>query len=112
MVYDKQERRVWCKDCENDVNAFDAFMLLIENYSGAISQLNRDREELDGAMQFSAHQRATKALDEAWRSHKMCPCCPHCKSGLLPEDFADGIGARVSKEYERARRTKKKQQNN
>lgn len=108
LVYDSSERRIWCKDCETDVNPFDAFTGLVEQYNGAVQRLTRDREELDNAMKFAAHRRATKVLDEAWRSVKMVPCCPHCRQGLLPEDFADGIGTRVSKEFERARRTRSK----
>ena len=28
MCYDSQERRIWCADSENNVEAFDAFLLL------------------------------------------------------------------------------------
>jgi hypothetical protein len=108
MHYDKTERRIWCPDCETDVPAFDAFITIVENFSKKQSQLELDRKKLEDAMKFQVRSLAAKALDEVWRGRNMAPCCPHCNSGLLPEDFSKGVGMKVGREYEIRRRGKTK----
>jgi hypothetical protein len=108
LVYDSAERRIWCKDCEHDVDAFDAFKGLVEPYGAAMRDLERRRQAMAEAETFKIRTLAGKAMDEAWRSHKMVPACPHCHNGLFPEDFKHGGPAMVSKEFARGRRTKRK----
>ncbi len=108
LVYDTDERRIWCRDCERDVEAFDAFVLVAERASGFYEQNNRRAKELDEAEKFQLRTRAAKKLDEAWRSRTMAPCCPHCNRGLLPEDVARGLSS-VGIEYERRRRAAQKE---
>lgn len=107
MAYDPRERRIWCKDCEKDVDPFDAFKNLCENYHAAHEDLKRQRKEIEEAAQFQCRSIAAKAVDQAWRSRKMVPSCPHCMNGLLPEDFVKGVGM-VSREFAVARRGVKK----
>ena len=106
LVYNIGERRVWCKECETEVGNFDAFMTLVRNFAKMVKEANRKTAELNEALKSAARLRATKALDKEWGRKRMVPCCPHCKKGLMPEDFADGVTHRVSKEYELARRKK------
>lgn len=103
MVYDDKERRVWCEDCESEVEPFDAFKSVCENIDRATKQLQRRESEVKEAEQFSARSRATKKLDSIWRSRSMAPMCPHCREALLPEDFAHGV-ASTGRELARARR--------
>ncbi len=97
LVYDDNERRVWCQDCEAEVEAFDAFKGLVEVFSGGMSTLQRRRRELDEAEKFQIRSRAAKVMDEAWRRTKMAPLCPHCSNAILPEDVVGGLGC-ASKE--------------
>lgn len=106
VVYDNAERRIWCRDCEHDVEPFDAFRSLAENYSRAHKDLMRRQQAMDEAERFKIRTLAGKAMDEAWRSHNMVPSCPYCHNGLFPEDFKVGPGM-VSKEWARARSAKK-----
>jgi hypothetical protein len=91
LVYDEKERRVWCRDCEVEVEAFDAFLGLVEVFSGGMSKLKHRRRELDEAEVFQMRSRAAKVIDEAWRSTKMAPLCPHCKVAILPDDVVGGL---------------------
>lgn len=93
MVYDEKERRVWCSDCESEVEAFDAFLYLVERYSGAVSRINRRAADLAQAEKFQLRSRAAKVMDEAWRSTKSTPLCPHCNNALLPEDVVGGLAS-------------------
>lgn len=93
LVYDEKERRVWCSDCEAEVEPFDAFVGIVEVFSGGMSSLQRRRRELDEAEKFQIRSRAAKVMDEAWRSTKMAPLCPHCKTAILPEDVAGGVAS-------------------
>lgn len=107
MVYDSSERRIWCKDCEKDVDAFDAFVGLVEQYNFAYKHINDRLKKLDEAEKFQLRSIAAKTIDEAWRSKKMVPACPTCKNGLFPEDFRTRP-TMLGKEYALARRGKTK----
>lgn len=102
LVYDSQERRIWCKDCEQNIDPFDAFVIVAEQCHGFLESLNRRAKQIAEAEAFTARSRAVKSLDKIWRSRNMAPCCPHCNRGLLPEDML-GVGSAGVK-YERARR--------
>ncbi|HCN72334.1 MAG TPA: hypothetical protein DIS96_11700 [Pusillimonas sp.] len=102
LVYDTRERRVWCKDCETDVEAFDAFTSLVERFYAFEDRISRLREiEAE-----TLHSRAAKALDKVFRSRTMTPCCPHCNRGILSEDVVHG-GSSMSRDLELHRRSMK-----
>lgn len=103
LVYDHNERRIWCSDCETEVEAFDAFLGLVERLSAANADLRRRSDALAQAETFQLRTRAAKRMDELWRSVKLAPCCPHCDAALLPEDMLGGL-SQVSKELVKARR--------
>lgn len=87
MVYDQQERRIWCEDCENDVDVFDAYVRLVECHDSAWKKIWRTWNEAKEAADFQLRSRAAKAMDKVWRGRRMVPNCPHCGEGLLPEDI-------------------------
>ena len=98
MVYDQNERRVWCKDCECDVEPFDAFKSIAEHFSRQTGILQGRLATIKEAESHALISIAAKVIDKAWRSKKMVPVCPHCKTGLLPDDFKNGA-AMLSKSY-------------
>lgn len=87
VVYDAQERRIWCKDCERDVEPFDAFMSLTQNMHAAMQRLAQEREAIEVAKTTHARRIAVKALDALWRGKSLVPVCPHCDTGLFADDF-------------------------
>jgi hypothetical protein len=99
LVYDNAERRVWCQDCERDVEGFDAFKLLVEGYDAALKRVERREATVSEAEKFALRSIAAKKMDEAWRSRSMVPACPHCSQGLFPEDFKNGPRAMLGKDY-------------
>ncbi|MCI2809364.1 hypothetical protein [Eoetvoesiella caeni] len=100
LTYDTQERRVYCTDCETDVEPFDAFIQLVDLHAHIEARITRLRE----AEKHTLIIRAGKHMDEAWRSRRMAPLCPHCRAAILPEDVANGV-AMVNKEMEIKRRS-------
>lgn len=107
VVYDQAERRIYCEQCESTLHPFDAFVRVVEYFDTMQKKLLRREEKIREAEQFSIRSRAAKALDAVWRGRTMAPCCPSCRAGLLPEDFADGVRGCVSREFERAARQRK-----
>ncbi len=107
LFYDQHERRIWCSDCESNIEAFDAFAILVERSHDMADSLKRRSEEVARAEAHALISRAAKAFDQAWRSRSTSPCCPHCNAVILPEDVAGDRLAVHSTELERARRTKK-----
>ncbi len=106
QVYDDKERRIWCKDCETELEPFDAYMCLVGVMDGHIKNLKRREEQVKDAEAHSARSRAVKVLDQVWRSHQMAPLCPHCDTAILPEDVARGV-ATASKSLVIAARKRK-----
>lgn len=100
MVYDGAERRIWCQDCERDVEAFDAFKGLIEGYNHALVALERREESIASLEKFKLRTIAARKMEEAWRHKNMVPACPHCHNGLFPEDFKSGMSM-LGKDYAR-----------
>ncbi|WP_417491832.1 hypothetical protein [Maricaulis sp.] len=107
MVYDQRERRIWCRDCERDVEPFDAFTALIGNCDDFLQMVERKAAEVAEARDHSLHLIAARNLEKIWRSRRMAPCCPHCDRGLLPDDFKI-TPACTSAEIERQRRKREK----
>lgn len=109
LIYDDKERRVWCEDCETELEAFDAFMQTVSRFHVAQSTIDRRKRELAEAEAFALRSRAAKRMDEYWRSHTCAPCCPHCKKAILPEDVVNGL-SQTSKSFELAARKKREKQ--
>jgi hypothetical protein len=107
MAYDQNERRVWCEDCETEVEPFDAFMGVVEVWARATNQIDRRKRELAEAEAFAIISRASKAFDQVWRSKRSVPLCPHCHEAILPADVVGGLST-ASRELieQRRKRTK------
>ncbi len=104
MLFDRNERRVWCQDCNSELEAFDALLALHGALGREHQRLERERLELAAAQNHALISRAAKALDDVWRTRRDVPVCPHCGEGILPEDvLVRGVG-RASKEWTLARR--------
>jgi hypothetical protein len=106
LLYDQNERRIWCSDCETNVDPFDAFKGIVQYFDGHMSKLDRREKALAEAEQFQARSLAAKAIDEVWRRRKRVPACPHCRQGLFPEDFKDGVKTTLGREYAEAQRAR------
>lgn len=105
VVYDQQERRIWCKDCETDVEAFDAFLSIVENFDRARKEIEQRQAEVKRAVEHNIIRIAAKQMDEHFRRRKMVPACPHCGSGIFPEDVPR-MGS-INREWEEAKRARK-----
>lgn len=106
MIYDPRERRIWCPDCEKDVDPFDAFCRVVEHFDAANLQLTKRKERIDAAEQHHLVSLAAKEIDKAWRHRSMVPACPCCGEGLLPEDFKRGVNL-INREWATIRRQKR-----
>lgn len=109
LRYDQEERRIWCADCEQNIEAFDAFELLVGWFDTASKKLQRRAEALTEAEQHQVRSLAVRQLDLAWQKRRMVPACPCCGQGLFPEDFKDGIRASLGREYAEAQRKRRKE---
>jgi hypothetical protein len=93
LVYDDSERRVFCEDCESEIEAFDAFKGLVEHIDGTVKRLQYREDILKNAESTAVRSIAVKNLDKVWRTRNRVPLCPHCNEALLPEDFKNGIAS-------------------
>jgi hypothetical protein len=100
MVYDTAERRVWCEDCSRTIDAFDALLVMIEHLDEMCSEARRKLSEAREVHGKTARLRATKMLDKVWSGNVMAVACPHCRKGLLPEDFAGGASSAWARDLE------------
>lgn len=106
LTYNRAQRRIWCSDCESSVDGFDAFMSVADHFQkmelAAQSKLQKAQEALDGTIV----RRAARHLSRIWSGNQMAVSCPHCKGGLLPDDFENGGRSAWSRELELAKRAK------
>jgi hypothetical protein len=109
MIYCATERRIWCEDCSRTIEHFEAFMVLVDHHAEMIRQSNSLFARAKEALTATIRTRAAKELDKVWGGRNMVPCCPHCRRGLLPEHFANGVGMCVSRDYEVARLKREKE---
>lgn len=106
LRYDTQERRIWCADCERDIEGYDAFVLLTERFHTAATRLEEREEKVRSAESHAVRSLATKHLDEVWRGRTMVPTCPVCGNGLFPEDYKLGTPTSLGRDYAAAARKK------
>jgi len=110
LTYNNTERRVWCDDCSRTIDNYDALMVVVNHFDKMDQEARRRYRDATEAFNKSARLRATKELDRVWSGNVMAVACPHCKKGLLPEDFAGGASACWSRELEIAERKKRTEQ--
>lgn len=108
LVYDENERRIWCKDCESDVEPFDAFIGLVENFFYKESDLRSRQAKLEELENYNIRRIAAKNLEAVWNKKRVLPACPHCRRGLMPDDFRDGAILKTGKQFELAKREKER----
>ena len=106
ITYCSESKRVWCVDCESTLDTFDCFERLLNQWDQNIHIINKRFEKVKAAEEHTLRSRAAKALDDIYRRRKMVPACPHCKRGLLADDWLTGHQYTVSKELEIRRREK------
>lgn len=94
MHYDPAERRIWCADCEADVDGFDAFVVLVENFNRQEGRMKAREEKVLEAETATLVSRAAREMDAQWRKRSTVPLCPHCSAALLPEDVLRGLALR------------------
>lgn len=87
QVYDQKERRVWCSDCETDLDPFDAYRSIVENLHTCYERIDRVKAELADATKQNLHLLAARAVEKTLRSRSMIPTCPHCSRGLTADDL-------------------------
>lgn len=87
LTYDRTERRIRCDDCETEIEAFDAFISLVERWDFYQRKIDEYRSVHDHTLL----SRAAKAFDVQFRKHSTVPCCPHCNKAIFPEDVDAGL---------------------
>lgn len=88
LVYDDQERKVWCNDCESNLDSYDAFLTLVESFNTQLEIIYRKQAVLDKDLNKKIGRIAAQKLDDIWKTNRDVPCCPNCDKGMLAEDFA------------------------
>lgn len=106
LVYDGSERRVWCQDCERDIDGFDAFRMVAERFHSTREKLDDRERKVAEAEAHNLISLAAKTVDSIWRSRNKVPACPVCGFGLFPEDFKNGRGTQLGRDYGAATRAK------
>lgn len=99
VIYDANERRIWCKDCEKNVDPFDVIVSLSESFDKAYKQLEAKAQQLKEAEKHNIRRLATRAIDKAWSKNKTIPACPMCGHGLFPEYFRIGRITMIGRDY-------------
>jgi len=105
IVYSVSDRSTFCEDCQNPIDAFTAYQRLLEYWEAIERNLEARKRELAELEERAGKHilRATRLVDEAWRSKTMVPVCPHCKQAIFPEDGFGGHQVDKKTEIEKRR---------
>jgi hypothetical protein len=86
LSFNRDGHVIRCRDCGDQVEPFWAFEMLIENYRTAMLALDARIKQNEAAMAAGLTTKAARNIEEAWRSRKMAPACPHCREAIFPQD--------------------------
>ena len=59
LVYSREERRVWCRDCERTIDPFDAFAGIVGRFTDLMQDVQSRQRKAEEAMAATARQRPT-----------------------------------------------------
>src|SRR3546814_10943147 len=104
VIIDPDAGTIFCDDCKAYVSAFHTVVSWVGQWEEVVEAVNIQKRRLAAiwrtARNYRPRMRAIQALERAWWRSGMLPCCPHCRRGLLPEDFVDGAELTVSRDLE------------
>jgi hypothetical protein len=105
IQYNLSDRTTICADCNSPIDAFTAYQRLIVYWERIERDLKYRKEHLSELEERVGKHilKATKRVDEAWRSKNMVPVCPHCKNAIFPEDGFGGDEVDKKMEIEKRR---------
>lgn len=105
LTIDRHGEIITCDDCEKQVTPMWAVLTLLDDQQRRVMDLDNRRRAAEELEKKTVVLKAAKAVEQAWRSRTMAPCCPHCSKAILPGDGFPGR-LQVNKEMELARRRK------
>ena len=86
IEYDSSLRTVRCSDCKIYIDPFEAFLMLAKNFDVGYKKMQSMKAEIEQAKEKELFLLAAKKIEQAWRSQKMVPACPHCHEAIFAND--------------------------
>lgn len=83
LVLSQSERRIWCEDCEKNIDPFDAVLTFQRQWAALDAHYKGLKQQTADGMTATLNRRASKEIDRIW-SGKMLPLCPHDTYGRQP----------------------------
>lgn len=99
VIVSQSDRRCWCEDCKTNLDPFEVVKRFLNEWTKIEQRFRSEHAKAQDALSSTVIRRAAKEFDRSW-GRRMAPCCPHCRRGLMPNDFADGAAASTGFEYE------------
>jgi hypothetical protein len=90
LTIDQNGGIVTCDECSKQIDAFIALTLVLDSYSKYWAKLQAQQKRLQEQEHRQLHLKAAQRVEDAWRSRKMVPTCPHCSEPIFPEDGFGG----------------------
>ena len=105
MVFDDNGGTVECEDCKKHLDLYWVLGKMSRAHADAWAKVESAQADVTAKMAASVELRAAQRVEQAWRSRKMVPACPHCHEPVFP---TDGFGGTlVNKEMAIRRRETK-----
>lgn len=110
ITVDSDAGTIDCDDCKKSLSAFQVVVSWAKQWGEIEKAVNRQKlraQAMSKTMRtYRIRLRALRELEKFWWKGNMLPCCPHCKRGLMPDDFTEVPPLMVSREYELKRRSR------
>jgi len=84
---DTTNREVFCKECGNVVDAFDAMLMLTERGKRLEDEISGLYEQAVEISKYKPWLLVVREIERNVRGGEMIPTCPHCHKGILLEEI-------------------------
>lgn len=87
LEVDESNRKVTCKDCGREVDAFEALVIVADTAGEVQRTWEAMRKAHRDLAAYVPRLRAVRELESMWRGNRL-PLCPHCKEGVTAEGLS------------------------
>ena len=81
---------VECRECGEVLSPFHVLLRMAQGERALFDRVRSLQAKADELARYSPHLKTMKELERIWRGRRMIPICPHCGTGIWPQELLAG----------------------